>query len=71
MIPLVILPQKLFVHSGLVIIAVHKSLGNNLHQVGISLIIFRQKHQMIIPVLSACHLTVKPGIGGHIDLAAE
>ena len=69
--PSVILAQQLLVHPGPVIISFHKSFGDDLHQIGISFIVLRKKDEMIVSVIPACHLSVKPGIGRHIDLTAE
>ena len=67
---LVIRLQHLIVHPGLVVEAVHKAPAHQLHEVFIALIVLRQKHQVIIPVLPAHLLPVKPGARRHIDLAA-
>ena len=69
--PAVILAQQFLVHSGSVIISFHKSFGDDLHQISISFIVLRKKDEMIVSVISACHLSVKPGIRRHIDLTAE
>ena len=66
-----VLLKHLKIHTGPVIISFCKTFADNLHQIGISRIILRQKHQMIIPVLPACQLPVKPGMRRHIDLAAD
>ena len=47
-----ILLQNFQIYPGLIIKAIHKSGRDNFHQIGIALIVFRQKHQMIISVLS-------------------
>ena len=69
--PGMIFTQQLLVHTGPVIIPVHKSPGHDLRQIGIAFIVLGQKHEMIVPVFPACHLTVKPGVRGHIDLTAQ
>ena len=69
--PLMVLPQKLLVHTGLIIISVHKPFGHDLHQIGIAGVILRQKDQMIITVVPARDLPVEPGTRRHIDLASK
>ena len=69
--PLVVLPQKFFVHTGLIIISVHKTFGDDLHQIGITGIVLRQQNQMVITVVPACDLPVESGAGRHIDLTSE
>ena len=66
-----ILTQKILIHTGLIIIPFCKSSGNDLHQIGISRIVFCQKYQMMISALSTGSLTVKPGIRRHINFTAE
>ena len=67
--PLMIFPQYLQIHPGLVVEALHESFGHDFHQIGIPLIIFRQQHQMIVPVIGSPfpRLSVKPGAGSYID----
>ena len=62
--------KYLHIHPGLIIKAVHISLGNDLHQILIAFVIFRKKHQMVIPVLAMDIFPVKPGTRGHVDLTA-
>ena len=62
--------QHLHIHPGLVIIAFGEALAHDFHQVCITGIVFRQQHQMIIPVIPARQLFIKAGVGGHINLAA-
>ena len=69
--PLVVLGKHLIIHPGFIIKTIHKSLGHNLHQVLISLVVLCQKHQMIVPVLAADRLPVKAGVRRHIDLTAK
>ena len=68
--PFLISFQHLPVYPGPVIIPFRKATGHNFHQIGISLVIFRQQNQMEIAVLPFHLLPVKPGTGSHIDLAA-
>ena len=63
--------QNLIVYTGLIVKAFHKALGYDLHQVFITLIIFCQKNQMVIPILSSRIFPVKPGSRSHIYLAAQ
>ena len=58
--PLVILPHDLLINPRFVVEAVHKAFGDDLHQVLISGIVFREKDQMVIPVLTVNSLAVKP-----------
>ncbi len=69
--PLMILFKKLHIYSWFVIIPVHKAFGNDLHEVPVTLIILRQKYQMIITLFVGSDLPVKPGTGRNIDLAAH
>ena len=69
--PFMVLFQNLHIHAWLIIKALRKSNGNNLHQIGIACIILCQKHQMIITVISPDIFPVKPGTRCHIDLAAD
>ena len=63
--------QNLIVYTGLIVKAFHKALGYDLHQVFITLIIFCQKNQMVIPVLSSRIFPVKPGETGSMTAAAQ
>ena len=69
--PLMVLPQQLQIHSGFIVKSLHKTPGDDLHEVGIALVVLRQKHQVIIAVVIPACLPVKPGAGGYIDLAAQ
>ena len=60
-----------FIHTGLVIIAFHKALRYDLHQIAVACIILCQKHQMIIPVLSAGCFLIVHGSRRHIDFTAQ
>ena len=62
--------QCLHIHTRFVVVAIHKTNGNDLDQVLIADIIFCQKHQMIIAVVPMRQLTVKAGTRCHIDLTA-
>ena len=66
-----VLPKQLFVHTRPVVKALYKTKRNDLHQIGVALIVFRQQNQMVIPILITSDLPVKAGIGCYIDLAAE
>ncbi len=63
--------QYLHIHPRLIIISFRKSPADNLHQIGISRIILRQKYQVVISVLPAGQFLVKTGIRRHIYLAAH
>ena len=63
--------QHLIIHTGLIIKAVHKSLGHDFHKVVVSGIIFRQQNQMIVAVLAIGVFPFKAGTGRHINLAAD
>ena len=64
-------PKNLVIHPRFIVESVHIAFGHDLHQVLIPLIVFRQKHQVVIPVLTADCLPVKPGTWSHIDLTAD
>ena len=66
-----VLLQQLHIHTGSVVIALRKAFANDLRKVGIAHIVFCQKHQMIIAVLTARQFSVKAGMGCHIDLTAD
>ena len=68
---LMVFLQCLPVHPGLVVITVHKTDGDDFHQILIALVVLRQQHQMIVPVIPVTGFPVKPGAGGHIDLASQ
>ena len=68
---LMVLLQHLHIHARLVIKAFREAAAYDLHQVGVSRVVLRQQHQMIIPVVPAACLSVKPGIRRNIHLAAD
>ena len=68
---LMILIQKLHIHTGLIVKALCETAADDFHQVGVSRIVLRQQDQMIIPVVPAACLSVKPGIRRHIHLTAD
>ena len=68
---LMILIQNLHIHTGLIIITFRKALADNLHQICISCIVFRQQNQMVISVLAPGQFLVKTGIWRHIYLTAQ
>ena len=68
---LMILFQNLIIHTRAVIIPFGKSFGNNFHQILITGIVLRKKNQVIIPLIGNGALSVKPGAGRHIYLAAD
>ena len=59
------------IHTRLIIIPFCIPLRYNLHQITVSLIIFCQKHQMVITVISTGLFSVKPGTRCHINLTAQ
>ena len=66
--------KHLIIHSWFIIKALCKAFGNNLYQVLISLIIFRQQHKMVITAVifrPFCRLTVEPGSRCHIHLTSK
>ena len=69
--PLMVFFQQFQIHSGLVVVALHKSGGNNFHQIAVSRIVLRQQHQVIIPALAGLRLPVEPGTRSHINLTAH
>ena len=69
--PFVVFPQQRLVHPRLIIVPFREALADNFHQIGITRIIFRQEHQMIISVFSSGQFPVEPGIGRHIYFAAD
>ena len=69
--PFVVPFQHLQIHPGLVVKALHISLGDDLHQVGVAGVVFGQQNQMIVPVISASALPVEAGARGHIHLTAQ
>ena len=62
--------QNFHIHTGTIVVTIHKTFGDDLHQIRISDIIFRQQHQMIITVFSFDLLPVKTGARCHIHLTA-
>ena len=69
--PFVILPHDLLINPRFVVEAVHKAFGDDLHQVLVTGIVFREKDQMVIPVLTVNGLPVKSRSGGDVHLAAD
>ncbi len=65
------LPQHFHIHPGPVIIALRKTTAYDFHQIGVSRIVFRQQHQMVITVFPAGQFLVKTGIGRNIYLTAH
>ena len=63
--------KQLKIHSWFIVKTIYKPFGNDLHQVLITCIIFRQQHQMIVSVLSCSAFPVKTGAGSHINLTAK
>ena len=57
---LMILIQKFHIHTGLIVKALCETAADDFHQVGVSRIVLRQQDQMIIPVVPAACLSVKP-----------
>ena len=66
-----ILFQNLHVDTRLIVKSINKARRNNLHQIGIARIIFRQQNQMVVPVLSAAGFAVETGTRRHVNLTAE
>ena len=65
------LVQDFHIHSGFIIVAFGKTAAHDLHQIGITRIVLRQQYEMIITILTAGQLLVKPGIRRNVHLAAE
>lgn len=63
--------QNLHIDTRLVIVPLRKTAADDFAQIRVTSIIFRQKHQMVIPVIPAGNLPVKTGIGRNIDLTAQ
>ena len=68
---LVVLLQNFLIDTRFVIVTLHKARRDDLDQIGIADVVFRQQHQMIVSVLTAGILTVKPGIWRIVHLAPE
>ena len=66
-----IFPQNLLIYPGPIIKPFRKSNGHDLHQILPALVVFRQQHQVIVTVLSACSLFVETGIWCHIYFTAQ
>ena len=64
-----VFPQKLLIHARLIIKPFGKAIGNQLNQIMVALIIFCQKHQMIIA--AALALLCEARALRHINLTAE
>ena len=59
--PLVEFLQELHVHPGLVVVALRKSPGDQLHQIVVSCIVLCQQHKVVVPALAVSPgLLVKP-----------
>ena len=69
--PLVKLAQKFQVHTGFVIKPFREGTADDLHEVGVAGIVFRQQDQVIIPVVSVALLPVKARSRRDIDLASD
>ena len=54
-----VLPHDLLIDPRFIVEAVHKALGDDLHQVLVSCIVFREEDQMVVAVLAVDSLTVK------------
>ena len=54
-----VLPHDLLVDPRFIIEAIHKAFGDDLHQVLVSCIVFREKDQMVVTVLAVYSLAVK------------
>ena len=68
--PLAVFSQQLLIHSWLVIHALGIGPGHQLYQISISLVIFRQQNQVVVPC--AIHLVLLMAVPGcHIHLAAN
>ena len=66
---LAVFPQKLLIHTRLIIKPFGKAIGNQLNQIMVALIIFSQKNQMIIT--AALALLCEARALRHINLTAE
>ena len=63
--------QKLQIHTRFIIKSFHKSLGNDLHQIAVTLVVLCQKNQMVITVFSTSCFTVKAGSRCNINFTAQ
>ena len=63
--------QNLHIHTGLVVKAFHIAAGHDFHQIGVALVVLRQQHQVIIPVVPSGGLLVETGIGSHVNFTAQ
>ena len=69
--PLVELPQQLLVHSGLIIVSFREGAAHYFHQVGVALVVLRQKDEVIVAVLAGPLLPVEPRARRNIDFAPD
>ncbi len=69
--PLMELAQQLLVDSGLVIVPFREGAAHYFHQVGVALVVLRQKNQVVVAVVARPLLPVEPRSGRHVDLAAD
>ncbi len=63
--------QHLHVYTWSVVVTFREAAADNFNQVGITRIILRQQHQMVVPILPAGQLSVESGTGRHVDLTAD
>ena len=68
---LVELPQQFYVNPRLIVIPLREGTADYFHQVGVALVVLRQKDQMVIAVISRPLFPVKPRTGRHINLASD
>ena len=68
---LMVFLQHLHVHTRFIIIALRVATCHDLTEVVVSLVVFCKQNEMVIPVFSLYHLTVKPGTRCHIHLTAD
>ncbi len=69
--PLMILPQHFHIHTGSVIVSFRETAADNFYQIGITGVILRQQHQMIISVLAAGQFPVEAGMRRHVNFTAD
>ncbi len=69
---LMVFPKHLDIHTGLVVISFRKSLAHYFAQVLITLVVLRQKYQMVEPLILfiTSRFLVKAAVRGNIYLAA-